>query len=78
MQLICIIYISGDIYNIARDRFETNSVNVMKDRPVIAKKQEISVGIYQLDSVYQKTTKIFTRNKNTQNVCKPSWFVTNF
>ena len=29
---------SKDNYNIVRDRFETDSVNVMKDRPLIAKK----------------------------------------
>ena len=26
-------------YNIVRDRFETHSVNVMKNRPLVAKKQ---------------------------------------
>ena len=39
MQLICIIDISEDNYNIVRDRFETDSVNVMKNRPLVAKKQ---------------------------------------
>ena len=38
MQLICIIYISEDNYNNERDRFETDSVNVMEDRPLLAKK----------------------------------------
>ena len=28
-----------DNYNIVRDRFETDSVNVMKNRPLVAKKQ---------------------------------------
>ena len=38
MQLTCIIYISEDNYKIERDRFETDSVNVIKDRPLIVKK----------------------------------------
>ena len=38
MQLVCVIYISEYNYNIERDRFKTDSVNVMKDRPLIAKK----------------------------------------
>ena len=32
-------YIFEDNYNIVRDRFETDSVNVMKNRPLVAKKQ---------------------------------------
>ena len=39
MQLIYLIDIFVDNYNIVRDRFETDSVNVMKIRPVVAKKQ---------------------------------------
>ena len=42
MQLINIIDISEDNYKIVCDCFETDSVNVMKDRPLIAKKQKIS------------------------------------
>ena len=38
MQLIYLIDISEDNYNIVRDRFETNSINVIKNRP-LAKKQ---------------------------------------
>ena len=38
MQLINIIDISEDNYKIVCDCFETDSVNVMKDRPLIAKK----------------------------------------
>ena len=32
------IDIFEDNYNIVRDRFETDSVNVMKNRPLVAKK----------------------------------------
>ena len=39
MQLIYPIDIFEDNYNIVRDRFETDSVNVMKNRPHVAKKQ---------------------------------------
>ena len=39
MQLIYLTDIFVDNYNIVRDRFETDSVNVMKIRPVVAKKQ---------------------------------------
>ena len=39
MQLIYLIDIFEDKYNIARDRFEIDSVNVMKNRPLAAKKQ---------------------------------------
>ena len=39
MQLIYLIDIFVDNYNIVRDRFETDSVNVTKIRPVVAKKQ---------------------------------------
>ena len=38
MQLIYFIDIQ-DNYNIVRDRFETGSVNVMKNRSLVAKKQ---------------------------------------
>ena len=39
MQLIYPTDIFEDNYNIARDFFETDSVNVMKTRPLVAKKQ---------------------------------------
>ena len=39
MQLIYLIDIFEDSYNIVRDCFETDSVNVMKNRPLVAKKQ---------------------------------------
>ena len=39
MQLIYLIDIFEDNYNIVRDCFETDSVNVMKNRPLAAKKQ---------------------------------------
>ena len=39
MQLIYLIDIFQDNYNIVRDRFETNSVNVMQNKLLVAKKQ---------------------------------------
>ena len=42
MQLIYPTDIFEDNYNIVRDRFETDSVNVMKNRPLVAKKQRKS------------------------------------
>ena len=42
MQLIYPIDIFEDNYNIVRDRFETGSVNVMKNCPLVAKKQRKS------------------------------------
>ena len=38
VPLIYLIDIFEDIYNV-RDRFETDSVNMMKNRPLVAKKQ---------------------------------------
>ena len=45
MQIIYLIDIFEDNYNIVHDRFETDSVNVMKNRPLVAKKKEISIYI---------------------------------
>ena len=39
MQLIYLADIFEDNYNIVRDRFETDSVNVMKNKLLVAKKQ---------------------------------------
>ena len=39
MQLIYLTDIFQDNYNIVTDRFETDSVNVMKNRPLVAKKR---------------------------------------
>ena len=39
MHLIYLNDIFEDNYNIVRDRFETDSVNVIKNRPLVAKKQ---------------------------------------
>ena len=41
MQLICLIDIFDANYNFVCDRFETDSVNVMENRPLVAKKQNI-------------------------------------
>ena len=42
MQLIYPIDIFEDNYNIVHDRFGTDSVNGMKDRTIVAKKQRKS------------------------------------
>ena len=42
MQLIYPIDIFEDNYNIERDLFEADSVNVMKNGPLVAKKQRKS------------------------------------
>ena len=42
MQLVYPIDVFEDNYNIVRDRFETDSVNVIKNRPLVAKKQRKS------------------------------------
>ena len=77
MQLIYRIDIFEDNYNIVRDRFETDSVNVMKNRSLVAKKQRKSQ--YMLAaSVYQKTMKIVARNNNTLNIRKPNQLRQNF
>ena len=39
MQLIYLIDIFQGSYNIKRDRFETDSVNVMENRLLVAKKE---------------------------------------
>ena len=39
MQLIYLLDIFEDNYNIVCDRFETDSLNVMKNRPLVAKEQ---------------------------------------
>ena len=52
MHLVYFFDIFEDDHNIVLDRFETDSVNVMKNRPLGAKKhKEISIYIYQLKSV---------------------------
>ena len=77
MQLIYRIDIFEDNYNIVRDRFETDSVNVLKNTSLVAKKQRKSQYILAA-SVYEKTMKIVARNNNTLNNRKSYWFVTNF
>ena len=42
MQLIYPVDIFEDSCNIVHDHFETDSVNVMKNRPLVAKKQRKS------------------------------------
>ena len=46
MQLVYLIVILESIYNIVRDRFETGSVNVMKNRPLVAKIYKGNFNIY--------------------------------
>ena len=43
MQLIYLIDIFEDSYNIVHDRFETDSINVMKNRPLVAKKGNFNI-----------------------------------
>ena len=54
MQLIYPIDIFEDNYNIVRDRFEADSVNVMKNRPLAAKKQRKSQYILAWLSLLEK------------------------
>ena len=77
MQLIYPIDIFEDSYNIVCDRFETDSVNAMKNRPLVAKKQRKSQYILAWLSLSENHENQKTRNNNTQNVRKPFWFVTN-
>ena len=77
MQLIYLIDIFQDSYNIVRDCFKTDSVNEMKKIGRLLQRNNESFKIYSLGSAYQKTMKIVTKNNNTQIVCKPYWFVTN-
>ena len=76
MQLIYLIDIFEDNYNIVRDRFETNSVNVLEKRPLVAKKQRKFQYILACLSL-SENHEIVIRNNNTQNVRKLYWFVTN-
>ena len=54
MQLIYRIDIFEDNYNIVRDRFETDSVNVMKNRSLVAKKQRKSQYMLAARSNHQR------------------------
>ena len=44
MQLVFDVF--EDNYNIVRDRFETDSVNVLKNRPLVAKKHKGNFKMY--------------------------------
>ena len=77
MQLIYPIDIFEDNYNIVHVRFEKDSVNVMKNMPLVAKKQRKSQCILAWFSLSENHENQKTRNNNTQNVRKPFWFVTN-
>ena len=44
MQLVFDVF--EDNYNIVRDRFETDSVNVLKNRPLVAKKHKGDFNMY--------------------------------
>ena len=77
LQLVYFIDIFKDNHNIVRDRFVTDSVNVMKNRPFFAKKhKEISthINVTQFDQIHME---IVTRNNNAQNFHMPYWLVTN-
>ena len=43
MQLIYLVDIFEDNYIILRDRFETDSINVMENRPLVLKKQIFNI-----------------------------------
>ena len=45
MQLVYVIDIFKDNYNIVRDRFEKDSVSVIKNRPLVGKTKEIAIFI---------------------------------
>ena len=87
MQLVYLIEIFEDNYKTVRDRFETDSVNLIKNRLIVAKKRKGSFNILTILNIlniltiltqsYQKTLEIVTRSNNTENVRKPYWFVTN-
>ena len=46
MQLVYLIDIFENNYNIVRDRFKADSVKVMKNRPLVAKKHKGNYSIY--------------------------------
>ena len=46
MQLVYLTDIVEDNYNIVRDRFETDLVNVIKNWPLVAKKHKENFNIY--------------------------------
>ena len=76
MQLTYLNDIFEDNYNIVHDRFKTNSVNVMKNRLLVAKKQRRFQSILAWLSL-SDNHEIVTRNNNTETVRKPYWFVRN-
>ena len=57
MQLAYLIDIFQDNYNIVRDRFEADSVNVMKNRSLVAKKQR----------KFQYTSSLLSLSENHEN-----------
>ena len=59
MQLLCLIDIFEDNFNIACDHFETDSVNVMENRPLVAKKQ----------TKFQYILAWFSLSENHENCC---------
>ena len=64
MQLIYLVDIFQDNYNIVRDRFERDSVNLMKNRPLVAKKQRQFQYILAWLS-FSENHENFTRNITT-------------
>ena len=68
MQLVYFTEIFEDNRNIVRDFFVTDTENVMKNRPLVAKK-DIEISTYiNLAQSHQKTIEI---KNNTQNIGKP-------
>ena len=70
MQLVYLTDIFEDNENIVRDRFETDSGNVMKIGHLFQRNKG-NFNIYiNLTQLCQKTMKTVTSNNNTQNVHK--------
>ena len=75
--LVYLTDIIEDHHNILHNCFKTDSVTMMKNRPLIAKKRK-KVWIYtNLIQSCQKTMENVTRNSNAQNIGRPFWFLTN-
>ena len=67
-----------DNHKIVSDCFVIDSVNVMKNRSLVAKIHKRTSVYINLAQSHQGTMKIVTRNNTTQNFRKPHWFSTNY
>ena len=66
MQLVDFMDIFEDNNNLVRDRFEAGLVNVVKNRPLVAKKHEEILLYINLDQSHQKVMECVSRSNNTQ------------